>query len=386
MVNRDSIRLAFLVPSVELGAYWLPVLKELEQLYPQTVFYTGQLWPGFDPNLPGASVIQKVGNGRYIPLIKTGGYARGFFLISPAIIGYLLKFKPQIVFAQAFSLWTLLAWLFQPLGRWKLVIIYDGSSPNSDFRDSPFRTFFRKLMSRSSVAFISNSLLGNQYLTEALDVPENLIFHRVYLVPDPQSLQPQGEKGSAIHLTQKRPIFLYVGRITQRKGIKTLLEACSLLKTQGYQDYSLLIVGEGDQRQELEQFIEEKELKTQITWVGWVDYQSIGAYFQQTDVFVFPTFEDVWGMVVPEAMVFGKPILCSQGAAALELMEDGKNGYIFDPQNPQQLATVMAQFLDHPELISTMGTRSQELIANYTPQSAAKAFAEVADWVLDQKS
>jgi glycosyltransferase involved in cell wall biosynthesis len=77
--------------------------------------------------------------------------------------------------------------------------------------------------------------------------------------------------------------------------------------SKGYEGYSLVVIGTGKQREELEAFITERHLEAQV---GWVEYGRLGAYFQQADVFVFPTFEDVWGMVVLEAMVFGKPVFC----------------------------------------------------------------------------
>lgn len=379
----EDLRIAWLVPSVELGAYWQPVLREFTKVYKNTVFYTGQVWPGFDPTAPGASAIKLVGETKFVETTKIEtGYDRGFIYVSPSIVGHLLQFKPQIVMAQAFSLWTVLALLFQPLGRWQLVIIYDGSSPNTDFRDSPVRSFLRRAIARFASAFVANSTAGKRYLIEVLKAPEDKIFTKVYLVPDAQALLQRLENTQPANLQLKRPIFLYVGRITSRKGIKTLLEACDLLNTQGYRDYTLLIVGEGDQRQQLEAFVKERNLSEQVTWVGWVEYGRLGAYFQQADVFVFPTFEDVWGMVVPEAMVFGKPILCSKGAAASELIVEGENGYIFDPHDPQNLAESMRRFLDRPDLLESMGERSRQLIAQHTPETAARSFAEVISSVL----
>ncbi|MEG4495739.1 glycosyltransferase family 4 protein [Microcoleus sp. F10-C6] len=379
----DEIRIAWLVPEVGLGAYWQPVLREFTKVFKNTVFYTGGVWPGFDPTMPGSSAIQLVGKTSFVETTKINtGYDRGFIVVSPAIIGYLLEFRPHVVFPQAFSLWTVIVALLKPLMGWKIAIIYDGSSPNTDFRDSSFRTFVRRILVRFADAFVSNSNAGKQYLIEALNVPEQKIFTRTYLVPDAGALMKQLDRTKQPNLQLKRPIFLYVGRLTARKGIKTLLEACAILKSQGYADYSLLIVGKGDQREELEAFIKERNFEEQVTWAGWVEYGSLGAYFQQADVFVFPTFEDVWGMVVPEAMVFGKPVLCSNGAASCELIAEGENGYIFDPRDSQGLASAMRRFLDNPDLIESMGERSRELIAQKTPETAAQAYVEVTSFLM----
>jgi len=385
MVNRSDLRVAWLVPEVELGAYWQPVLREFTKVFKNTVFYTGRVWSGFDPTLPGASAIQLVGETKFVETTKIEtGYDRGFIAVSPSIIGHLLKFRPQIVFPQAFSLWTVLVVLLKPICGWKIAIIYDGSSPNTDFRDSSFRTFVRRILAKFADAFVSNSQAGKRYLVEALNVPEAEVFTRTYLVPDAKTLlKPLSEDQQSLGL--KQPIFLYVGRITARKGIKTLLQACAILKKQGYSDYTLLIVGKGDQQDELEAFIKEQDFPEQVNWVGWVDYGSLGAYFQQADIFVFPTFEDVWGMVVPEAMVFGKPILCSNGAASCELVVEGENGYIFDPSNAQELSEKMRIFIDNPDLIESMGESSRQLISQKTPETAAKAYVEVTSFLMGEE-
>ncbi|WP_228056241.1 glycosyltransferase family 4 protein [Microcoleus sp. LEGE 07076] len=378
----DELRIAWLVPEVELGAYWQPVLREFTKVFKQTVFYTGMVWPGFDPTLPGASAIQLVGKTKFIETEKIEtGYDRGFIAVSPSIIGHLLKFRPHVVFPQAFSLWTVLVIIFKPLCQWRVAIIYDGSSPNTDFRDSSFRTVVRRILARFADAFVSNSEAGKRYLVEVLNVPADRVFTRTYLVPDATALLKPLETKDFPSLDLKKPVFLYVGRITARKGITTLLEACAVLEKQGYSGYSLLIVGSGDRLEELQAFVENAGFADRVNWVGWVDYGNLGAYFQLADIFVFPTFEDVWGMVVPEAMVFGKPVLCSNGAASCELVVSGENGYIFDPNNPQELADRMQVFLDNPDLIESMGERSRQLISHKTPESAARGYVEVTSFL-----
>jgi glycosyltransferase involved in cell wall biosynthesis len=382
MDNVKDIRIAWLVPSVELGAYWQPVLREFTKVFKNTIFYTGLVWPGFDPEVPGANVIKVVGEMKSLELTKTTGYSRRLMLVSPGIITHLIEFKPDIILAQAYSLWTLVALLLKPWGKWRFIIIYDGSSPNADFRDSKLRTLFRRFMSRYADAFVANSHGAKEYLIDGVGAKPELVFTRTYLVPDAATLHADVQNVDTGNLQLKHPIFLFVGRITPRKGLKSLLEACSLLQAQGYRDYTLLVIGTGEQREELEAFIKERNLESQVTWVGWVDYGNLGAYFQKADVFVFPTLEDIWGMVPLEAMVFGKPVLCSKWAGAAELVMEGKNGYTFDPHQPEELATAMRRFLDRPELIDLIGKQSQQLIAEKNPSSAAKSFIEVIYSVL----
>ena len=113
-------------------------------------------------------------------------------------------------------------------------------------------------------------------------------------------------------------------------------------------------------------------LESIVHLTGQMRYEDLGALFLASDVFVLPTLEDVWGMVVLEAMACGKPILCSQYAGAKELVEHGVNGYVFDPRSPGELADCMARFVQRPELIAEFGQKSKEIIAPYTPACAAK--------------
>jgi glycosyltransferase involved in cell wall biosynthesis len=115
-----------------------------------------------------------------------------------------------------------------------------------------------------------------------------------------------------------------------------------------------------------------------VQWLGWVDYHQLGVYFRRADVFVFPSLEDIWGMVAPEAMAFGKPVLCSKWAGSSELITHGKSGFICDPHSPTEMANMMRQLIESPELISTMGTAAQETIAQHTPEAVAQFLAEVS--------
>jgi hypothetical protein len=130
MDESKDIRIAWLVPSVELGAYWQPVLREFTKVFKNTIFYTGLVWPGFDPEVPGANVIRIVEETKYLEMTQTTGYSHRLMILSPSIIGHLVQFKPHVILAQAYSLWTLLALLLKPWGKWRFIIIYDGSSPN----------------------------------------------------------------------------------------------------------------------------------------------------------------------------------------------------------------------------------------------------------------
>jgi glycosyltransferase involved in cell wall biosynthesis len=373
-------RVAWLFPSLERGNYWHPIFKEFSQQYPQTIIYTG-IWSGFGVGFEDCFTVEVVGKTKVFPTIQTeNGYKRCYIFPSFGIIPKLFVFKPEVIFTSAFSLWTAIALLFKAFFGTRVIVLFDGVSPGADYLVSDIRVFPRRIMSRLIDAFISNSQAGKQYLIEVAWAPLSRVFVKPYLVPDVSALtQGQPTSGLVEPCSATRPIFLYVGQVIPRKGLRFLLQACALLEKQGYDQYTLCIIGEGEERSALENLVQEQGLEQCVQWIGSVNYHCLGTYFSWADVFVFPTLEDIWGMVVSEAMTFGKPVLCSKWAGATEVIIDGGNGYVFDPYDPEKLSELMRRFISQPSLIETMGTQSKKLAAGLTPSSATKFFCHLAE-------
>jgi len=378
MQQKSLTRVAWLLPAMGTGGIsFQHLLSEFTKVFPQTIAFTGQ-WPGYAAGFEDTFAVQEVGATRYIEFGKAAnGYTIGFSYASPQIIRHLLQFKPDVIFANAFSAWTAIALLLKPIGRWKVIITYEGGSSIYESPSATVRYQARRFMARLADAFVVNSRSGKSYLLDVLQVNPKRVFARPFLVPSLQAMLQYSEaEASHLDSSLKRPIFLFVGQIVPRKGLKNLLEACLILKQQGYEEYTLMIVGDGEQRSELEAFVQESDLQKQVTWVGKVSYCCLGAYFQFADVFVFPTHDDIWGMVLTEAMAFGKPVICSTRAGAIEMMVDGENGFTFDPLQPQALAAFISRFIDTPELITSMGNRSQQIMSCQTSTEATQVFVE----------
>ncbi len=378
--SNPNLRIAWLLPSAFY--YWQPAISKLAQIFPQTTVFTG-LWQGFAPGFENSFAVEVL-ERKVIQLTRTStGYGNNFTYLSLNIINRLLRFKPHLIFTSSFGVWTMLALLLKPLAKWRVVIAYEGSSPSVDYRGSAPRLALRRAMVKAADALITNSKAGKAYLIDILKAKESNVFHQPYEVPATTALVgcTKEDKQSNLHQLQ-RPVFLFVGGIIPRKGLHLLLEACVVLQKQGYRNYTLLVVGDGAQRQELEAFSQTHELADCVKWAGRVNYGNLGAYFNSADVFVLPTLEDTWGVVVLEAMALGKPVLCSKWAGAAEMVIEGENGYLFEPQQPEELAKVMRRFIEQPNLSKSMGDKSQQLMAQHTPEVAAQFLAKVTSFAV----
>lgn len=376
--NKAQLRIAWLLPSAFF--YWQPAISELAQMFPQTTVFTGR-WQGFAPGFEDSFAVEVL-ERKVISLTKSDtSYGDNFTYLPLNIINRLLRYQPDIIFTSSFGIWTILALLFKPVGKWRVVIAYEGSSPGVDYRGSAPRLLIRKAMVKAADALITNSRAGKDYLIELLKAQADRVFNQPYEVPATQALLGQSSIQSDRQWQQ--PVFLFVGGLIPRKGLHLLLKACDILQQQGCNNYTLLIVGDGVQRLELEAYANQHQLTNSVKWIGRVDYGELGAYFQAADIFVLPTLEDTWGLVVLEAMVLGKPVLCSKWAGASELVVEGENGCVFEPQKPEELATIMRRFIEQPELASLMGDKSQQLMAQYTPKIAAQFLAKTTAFVME---
>ncbi len=377
----NSPRIAWLLNSAFF--YWHPALGALAKTFPNLTVFTGR-WRGYAWGYDDAFAVQVVGNAQVLALSKSPeGYGTNYTALSWKIIPALLAYRPQVVFSNSFGIWTILALVLQSVGGWRVVIAYEGSSPGVDYRHAPRRLALRRLMTRLAAACITNSQAGRRYLVEILNVPGDRVFTQPYEVPNPAGLAASRTDFNFAALGLNRPVFLFVGSITPRKGLNFLLEACAILKNEGITAFSLLIVGDGEQRPELEQFCQTEGLGAIVHWVGRVPYDQVGAFFSDADGFILPTLEDTWGVVVSEAMVLGKAVLCSQWAGAIELIEPGQTGYGFDPRQPAQLAALMKAWIAAPEQMQQMGQQAQAQMAQYSPAIAGQFLATVTHTVLN---
>jgi hypothetical protein len=169
-------------------------------------------------------------------------------------------------------------------------------------------------------------------------------------------------------------VFLYVGRLIPLKGLPELLSAWSGLDSLVRGRANLLLVGDGPERAPLEALCRENGL-TNVRFVVAVDYDRIAPYYAAADLFVMPTLEDNWSLVVPEAMACGLPILCSKyNGCWPELVREGENGWVFDPlDRPRTCGSLKTTIAASPERLRAMGRDSSAVVRQHLPGEVAQA-------------
>ena len=159
-----------------------------------------------------------------------------------------------------------------------------------------------------------------------------------------------------------------MGRIIPLKGYSILLKAATKIEKK---DIGIYIIG-GKPTPELEKEIEDYDLAN-VHFIDFMKKDTLFKYYKCANIFVFTTHGDVWGLVVNEAMANGLPVISSDRAvAALQLVKENINGYIFNDNDDVQLAEYLKILLDNEKMQVKFGMNSLNIIKNYSIENMAR--------------
>lgn len=166
---------------------------------------------------------------------------------------------------------------------------------------------------------------------------------------------------------QEEKVIITVGQFIPRKGFDILLKACEKLS----KNIGIYLIG-GIPTDEYILMKEQLKLDN-VHFVGFKRTNELAKYYKCADFFVFPTREDVWGLVINEAMAYGLPIITTDKCiAGLELIKNGENGYIVPVEDENILYEQMNKLILDEALRKKMGENSLKKIHEYTFETMAK--------------
>jgi len=261
----------------------------------------------------------------------------------------LIAFKPDVIVAGDLGVRSLICWIAAKLGNAKLVLSSEEISTSAQGRTKP-QTRLRRFLIPRAHAFIAWGEPARGYLL-SLDVPQSRVFCAAQAIDTSYwtALVRRFDRGAErAALSLDGVTFLLVGRAVQRKGFQNFLLAWSMLSTSSRSRACAVLVGDGEYLEELKRMARELSLAN-VAFVGAKGPEDLARYYAAADVFVMPSLEDVWGLVVNEALCAGLPILASRYAGAAQgLLRDSGRGLIIDPANISEFARKIHAWIDAP--------------------------------------
>lgn len=248
-----------------------------------------------------------------------------------------------------------------------------------------------KYVYRHADAIIAYGYHVRDFLT-SLGVDEKKIFYSwnvtdndLFNKPIPDEVLESLRSRYCLH--GRHPI-LFVGRLSKEKGLDYLLQAYGNLPAT--LNASLILVGEGDEKARLLEYIEEHQLQ-HVHLVGYVPNSELAPFYAIAHVLVLPsittkTLKEVWGIVLNEAMNQGCPIIATTavGAAVGGLVQEGKTGLIVPEKNSEALADAITQMLSDQRKLQEMQAYTKEIIKDWDHNQSFEGFHQAITYATNR--
>lgn len=210
---------------------------------------------------------------------------------------------------------------------------------------------------------------------EAISIIPNIVDQRVF---HPAKSIEKANLRKKLGLPLDVMLVTYTGRLVSYKGLPMLLKAWKDL-TCRQMETALVLVGSGGEdiancEKELRDFVDHNGMSGVVTFAGNVD--NVQEYLQASDVFVFPTQYEAFGLSLIEAMACGLPAVASAAGGVKDIIESGRNGLLVDPKNEKELGEAMDKLLTDRALREKLGWQALEtVLARYTPGIVARKYS-----------
>lgn len=211
---------------------------------------------------------------------------------------------------------------------------------------------------------------ANHEFYRAMGVPERKIELVPYTVDNrrfiDQSTISSAERARILGqfgLPEELPVILYASKFQRRKHPDDVLRAAAVLQER--YGLSVLMVGSGEMEKDLMQLSAQLGLE-HIAFAGFLNQSELPKIYGSCDIFVLPSENEPWGLIVNEVMCAGRPVVVAGGVGcAADLVSEGLNGFLCEAADVDSLVRALEPLLANPDLRNQLGKASLEKIGRW---------------------
>jgi glycosyltransferase involved in cell wall biosynthesis len=195
----------------------------------------------------------------------------------------------------------------------------------------------------------------------------------------PLAVDPAMFQAEADHAAHP-PSVGYLGRLSDEKGVDTLLQACARIQDL---EYRCVVAGDGPARARLRELASQLRLGDRVEWTGYVDHADAGRFYARMNVMVVPSrttasWKEQFGRVVVEALSAGVPVLASDSGELPGLVKRTGGGWIFPEGDADALAQGLRKVIREPDLRRSAGEAGRTYVRRHLElDSIVSRFADV---------
>ena len=203
---------------------------------------------------------------------------------------------------------------------------------------------------------------------------------------DANKFSPSVARGSLRSLCNLSPdhiLILCPRRLVPKNGVEYLIESLPLIR-QRFDKTALVIVGDGPERQKLEARVAELGLQNSVIFLGGQDNDKLPAFYADADIVAIPSLKEATSIAGLEAMASARAVVATNVGGLPEIIEDGVNGLLVPPRDPEALALAITRLIETPELRKQLGLAARarveqkftwEQVATETTRAYERAIA-----------
>jgi len=290
------------------------------------------------------------------------------------VIKYINEFRDRIIIVGGYSTPTgMLAIYYMKMKGIKFIINADGGLIK---QDSFFKYKLKSFLISSANYWLSSSRSTSEYLSHyGADINSTIEYsfssvEKKNILKSPMSFIDKARLRKKLDINEEH-IILYVGQMIHRKGIDILLE--SLIDKD--ETIGVYLIG-GGVLPEYEEIIRNNSISN-IYFIDFIPNNDLQDYYKVADLFILPTREDIWGLVINEAMAMGLPIITTKSCVAgLELVKNGVNGFLINSDNPEELKVCYKEIIRNDPLRRKMSNNSLSIIGYHTIENMVQQHLE----------
>lgn len=314
----------------------------------------------------GSSAISEVSKSRAgvfkISLIASIFYIFTFFEC--------LKEKPDIFHGHWAFPGGYIAYLMSKIFRKPFIVTIHGGEINmlKKFK------FLQKIIINSlnqSYVIIANSNFTKNEMIKLGAIEEKIIIIKV--PPNFVKVETNDESIATFRKKFTKPqskIILFVGRLVELKGVEYLIRSFAEIKKM---DIHLIIAGTGPLKNNLEKLTSSLNLENKVTFFGRADKEELGLLHSISDMLVCPSIIDSegategLGLVIPEAMKSGLPVIASSVGGITDTIKNEVNGLLVEQKNPKAIANAIERIISDEELRKKIIENSKKTVVEFSP-------------------
>lgn len=206
---------------------------------------------------------------------------------------------------------------------------------------------------------VDRIICNSMYTLRSIQAAYPGIAGKVCHVHDPVVERTSATNAQAVRrelgFSQTDLVIGHIGGLIPERDQATLIRAFNQLR-QSYAQLKLVLVGDGPERARLEALVQALRLEALVRFTG---YRDPGDLLGVMDLYVNPCVDEGFGIAVVEAMLAGLPVVIANAGSHPELIVDGYTGFLFQPGDPEKLATQLRWLIDNPTEARLMGERAR---------------------------